>query len=140
MTALAIRPFEERDTEAVAALWRRVFPDAPPWNVPENDIRMKLGVQRELFLVGTLDGAIVATAMAGYDGHRGTVFYVAVTPEHRRRGFGRDVMREAEHRLRTLGCPKFNLQVRSTNRDVIAFYERLGFEIEDRVSMSKRLG
>jgi ribosomal protein S18 acetylase RimI-like enzyme len=135
-----VRPFEESDAEAVAALWRDVFPDAPPWNEPRRDIERKLAVQRELFLVACESERVVGTAMAGYDGHRGWVYYVAVRPSHRRRGIGAALMRSVEDALRERGCPKLNLQVRSSNLGVVEFYGRLGYAVEDRVSMSKRLG
>jgi ribosomal protein S18 acetylase RimI-like enzyme len=135
---LAIRPYAESDESQVIQLWRDVFPDNPPWNVPKADIERKLTAQRELFLVGDLDGQIVATVMAGFDGHRGWVHLVAVAPAHRKRGLGR-MMIEAENRLRDVGCTKLNLQVRATNQGVITFYEKLGYCVEERVSMGKRL-
>ncbi len=138
-TAMEIRPYLESDEAAVASLWREVFPDSPSWNHPETAIRRKLAVQRELFLVATDGSALVGTAMAGYDGHRGWVHYVAVSPKHRRQGIGAALMRSAEERLTGLGCPKLNLQVRASNDDVIAFYRKLGYQVEDRVSMGKCL-
>jgi ribosomal protein S18 acetylase RimI-like enzyme len=123
----------------VAALWREVFPDAPPHNVPEEDIRRKLAVQQELFFVAEEGGEVVGTALAGYDGHRGWVYYVAVEPSRRRRGVGAALMARVEEGLRALGCPKLNLQVRSSNRQAVAFYERLGYAVEERVSMGKLL-
>jgi ribosomal protein S18 acetylase RimI-like enzyme len=116
-----------------------VFPDNPPWNEPKADIHRKLGVQRELFLVGDLGGRVVATVMAGFDGHRGWVHLVAVAPDCRQHGFGRVMMLEAERRLRQIGCTKINLQVRASNRGVVSFYEKLGYAVEERVSMGKRL-
>ncbi len=136
---ISIRPYAESDQSAVAALWREVFPGAPAWNYPETDIQRKLAVQRELFLVAVLDGELVGTAMAGYDGHRGWVYYVAVDPRHRRQGIGSMLMQEVEARLARLGCPKLNLQVRADNHQVVAFYQKLGYEVEERVSMGKRL-
>ena len=137
---IQIRPYSEADESAVARLWREVFPDAPSWNHPETDIRRKLAVQRDLFLVATLGSQIVGTAMAGYDGHRGWVYYVAVSPERRRQGIGTSLMREVEDRLVRMGCSKLNLQVRASNQEVIAFYENLGYHVEERVSMAKHLG
>ncbi|MBU0494260.1 MAG: GNAT family acetyltransferase [Chloroflexi bacterium] len=136
---IEIRAYLESDEAAVAALWREVFPGSPAWNHPETDIQRKLAVQRELFLVALLGSEIVGTAMAGYDGHRGWVYYAAVSPGHRRQGIGSALMRAVEHRLAAAGCPKLNLQVRATNRAVVAFYERLGYQVEERVSMGKRL-
>ena len=99
----------------------------------------KLGCQRELFLVGDFEGRIVATAMAGFDGHRGWVHLVAVSPDCQQQGFGRAMMNEAEERLRQIGCTKINLQVRASNQGVVSFYEKLGYRVEERVSMGKRL-
>ncbi|MFP3896879.1 MAG: GNAT family acetyltransferase [Anaerolineales bacterium] len=136
---MEIRPFLESDTHAVAALWRRVYPQAPACNVPEEDIRRKLAVQRELFLVAELNKKVVGTAMAGYDGHRGWIYYLVVSPEHRRRGIGTALMKRVEEELARLGCPKLNLQVRASNEEVVAFYEKLGYSVEKRISMGKRL-
>lgn len=137
---MEVRSYSESDEAAVAALWREVFPDAPAWNHPETDIRRKLAVQRELFLVATIEGQVVGTAMGGYDGHRGWVYYVVVSPQHRRQRIGTALMREVERRLARLGCSKVNLQVRASNHEVVAFYQRLGYAVEDRVSMGKHLG
>lgn len=136
---LVIRAFRETDERQVVALWREVFAGDPPWNEPAAVIRRKLGTQRDLFLVGELEGEVVATVMAGYDGFRGWVYHLAVAPARRRNGYGRAMMREAESRLRALGCPKVNLQIRATNTGAIAFYRAIGFDVEDRVSMGKRL-
>ncbi len=136
---LEIRPYIETDEANVAALWREVFPSAPAWNHPETDIRRKLTVQRELFLIATIDSQVVGTAMGGYDGHRGWVYYVAVSPRHRRQGIGTALMKAIEEKLTKMGSPKLNLQVRAEDREVVAFYESLGYRIEQRVSMGKLL-
>jgi ribosomal protein S18 acetylase RimI-like enzyme len=133
-----IRCFSPQDEPAVVALWERCGLTRP-WNNPHKDIRRKLQAQPDLFLVGVLDGAVVGTVMAGYEGHRGWINYLAVAPEHRLRGLGRELMAEAERRLRQCGCPKINLQVRAANQDVIAFYRQLGFAVEDVVNLGKRL-
>lgn len=96
-------------------------------------------MEPELFLVGTLGSEIVASAMVGYDGHRGWINYLAVAPERRRMGLGRAIMVRAEALLRARGCPKINLQVRSANVGVIEFYQRIGFAIDDVRSLGKRL-
>ena len=137
--AMEIRPYIEADQQAVAVLWRQVFPDSPPWNNPEMDIRRKLSVQRELFLVAILGAELVGTAMAGFDGHRGWVYYVAVSPGYRRQGIGRALMRQVEQGLTELGCSKLNLQVRASNAQAISFYRRLGYQVEERISMGKLL-
>ncbi len=102
-------------------------------------IRRKLRVQRDLFLVGVEAGRVVATAMAGFDGHRGWVYYMATARRARRRGFGSRLLAEVESRLRARGCTKLNLQVRGGNEEVAGFYERQGFAREDRLSFGKHL-
>jgi ribosomal protein S18 acetylase RimI-like enzyme len=135
---MLIRPFAPDDTEAVVALWERVGLTRP-WNDPRKDIARKLRVQRELFLVAVEGTRLVGTVMAGYDGHRGWVNYLAVDVDCRRRGLGRQLMSDAEAGLRSLGCPKINLQVRAENREALAFYERLGFTRDAVVTLGKRL-
>ena len=110
-----------------------------PWNDPHKDIRRKLAVRPDLFLVAEVDGAIVGTVMAGYDGHRGWINYLGVNPACRRRGIGRALMDEAERLLRAAGCPKINLQVRTANAEAIEFYRSIAFALDDVVSMGKRL-
>ena len=135
---LVVRPFQQADTDAVVDLWQRCGLTRP-WNNPYEDIAPKMDFQPELFFVGTLDGQIVTAVMAGYEGHRGWIQYLGVSPEVQRRGFGRQIMMEAERALRELGCVKINLQVRETNRAVIAFYEQLGFSDDHVMGMGKRL-
>ena len=135
---LTVREYRESDEEEVVALWQ-ACELVVPWNDPRKDISRKLTIQRDLFLVGTLGSRLVATVIAGYEGHRGWINYLAVDPEVRGRGYGRDLMSHAETRLKTLGCPKINLQVRSSNLGAIAFYERIGYSLDDVVSMGKRL-
>lgn len=136
--ALFIRPFQPSDESAVLALWNECEL-VRPQNDPRKDIQRKLQVNPELFLVGLHEDKIVASVMAGYEGHRGWINYLAVSPSQRRTGFGRAMMAAAEERLRALGCPKINLQVRTTNRDVIAFYQAIGFVTDEVVSLGKRL-
>ena len=138
MSVMEIRPFEDADEEAVVALWERCGL-LRPWNDPHKDIARKRLLQRELFLVGVEGGAIAGTVMAGYDGHRGWINYLAVDPARRRRGFGRALVERAEHRLSELGCPKVNLQVRRENREAMAFYESIGFREDAVASFGKRL-
>jgi ribosomal protein S18 acetylase RimI-like enzyme len=135
---MLIRPFQPGDEEAVVALWERCGLTRP-WNNPRKDIRRKMRVRPDQFLVGELEGRLAATAMVGYDGHRGWVYYLGVDPAHQKSGLGRLIMAEAERILREAGCPKINLQVRTSNTGVIEFYKRLGFTMDDVVSMGKRL-
>ncbi len=136
--ALQIRPYRLVDQLEVIRLWEACSLVVPQ-NDPAADIACKLQVQPELFLVGVMQAAIVATVMVGYDGHRGWINYLAVAPELRRCGIGRSMMAAAERELRKLGCPKINLQVRKTNVDVIAFYRRLGYSVDEVVGLGKRL-
>lgn len=110
-----------------------------PWNDPRHDIWLKMQVQPELFVVGLVDAQVIASVMAGYDGHRGWLNYVAVSPDYQQQGIGRQMVDHATEALRALGCPKINLQVRASNAGVIAFYQRLGFALDDVVSLGKRL-
>ena len=135
---MEIRPYRESDQDAVVALWRECGL-AKPWNDPVKDIRRKMGIQRDLFLVGSTDGRLVATVMVGFEGHRGWVNYLAVSADCRKQGLGRLLMDEAEARLRAIGCPKINLQIRRSNADVVAFYRSIGYSEDDVVSMGKRL-
>ena len=135
---MKIRPFERNDEAAVVALWQECGLTRP-WNDPHKDIARKLEVQPELFLVGELDGRVVASVMAGYDGHRGWVNYLAVEPKTRRLGLARKLMEHVERLLRERGCPKLNLQVRNTNAAALEFYRRIGYAQDDSVSLGKRL-
>jgi ribosomal protein S18 acetylase RimI-like enzyme len=135
---MKIREFVEIDEKKVIELWARCGL-LRPWNDPRKDIARKLRVQRELFMVGEIDGRLVAAVMAGYEGHRGWVNYLAVEPELQGQGLGREMMAEVERRLTELGCPKVNLQIRRGNTAVAAFYARLGYAEDEVVSMGKRL-
>lgn len=133
-----IRAYEEADQDQVVALWHACGLTRP-WNDPYKDIARKLTVQRELFLVGVVEGAVAATAMAGFDGHRGWVNYLAVAPALQGRGHGAALMKAVEERFLQAGCPKVNLLVRSTNTAVLAFYRRLGYVQDEAIPLGKRL-
>ena len=136
---LVVRPFRPADRQQLEALWSRVFPDDPSWNAPAPMVETKLKVQPELLLVGVLDATVVGAVIAGFDGVRGWLHHLAVTPKYRRGGFATQLVREAEARLLTLGCSKVNLQIRAANREAVAFYEALGYLVEERLSMGRRL-
>lgn len=133
-----IRAYRPSDEAAVIGLWEECGL-VRAWNDPRKDIARKLAVQPELFLVGTYEDRIVASAMAGYDGHRGWVYYFAVSTQHRKRSFGRMLMREVERLLLERGCPKVNLQVRSANAGTVDFYRKLGYAQDEAVSLGRRL-
>jgi ribosomal protein S18 acetylase RimI-like enzyme len=135
---LDIRPYQVRDQKAVVDLWKNcglVVAHNDPWR----DIERKCRVSPEWFLVGVWDGSLVATCMAGYEGHRGWINYLAVSPDFQRKGIATQLMQRAEALLIKAGCPKINLQIRETNQAVIAFYRRLGFRNEQVISMGKLL-
>jgi ribosomal protein S18 acetylase RimI-like enzyme len=135
---MQIRSFERADEAAVVALWEECRLTRP-WNDPHKDIARKLAVQPELFVVGVIDGTLMATVMAGYEGHRGWVNYLAVAPAFRGRGFARALMQHVEKLLLRRGCPKVSLLVRASNPEAVAFYRHLGYVQEEAVSLGKRL-
>jgi ribosomal protein S18 acetylase RimI-like enzyme len=134
-----IRVFEGRDMEAVVALLRAVFPNPAPHNEPRASIGRKLGVDRELLLVGHAGGRLVATAMGGWDGHRGWLYQVAVAHDARGCGYGRGIVEAVEDRLRAHGCGKLNLQVLASNEIAVGFWRKLGYRVEERISLGKLL-
>jgi ribosomal protein S18 acetylase RimI-like enzyme len=143
--SVTIRVFNESDTEAVIALWLQAFPEyndaSRPHRNPRLSIANKLGTQPELFFVATRDedGALVGTVMAGYDGHRGWLYSLAVDSDARRLGIGTRLVRHAESALAAIGCLKLNLQVLTEKPDVLSFYDRLGYRADAVVSLGKRL-
>ncbi len=135
---LEIRQFCDGDESVVIRLWQDCKL-VVPWNDPQKDIQRKLDAGADLFLVGEYDSLLVASVMGGYDGHRGWVYYLAVAPMFRNRGFARAMMVEMENRLVAQGCPKINLLVRNTNAEVMELYRSLGYSIDQTVSLGKRL-
>ncbi len=133
-----IRMFTASDTDAVIQLWQDCGLTRP-WNDPALDIERKLKVGADTFLVGIKDEQLVATLMGGYDGHRAWVNYLAVSPDYRGAGLGRLIMEFFEARMLERGCPKINLQIRRGNQEVIDFYNAIGYNEDDAVSMGKRL-
>jgi ribosomal protein S18 acetylase RimI-like enzyme len=132
------RPFDKSDQPAVIDLWKDCGL-VVPWNDPVKDIERKLKVDPDLFLVGELDGEIVASVMGGYDGHRGWINYLAVSPRHQRKGYGRLIMEAVELAIAQKGCPKINLQIRGSNTDIASFYQSIGYDIENVIGLGKRL-
>ncbi len=135
---MKIRPYTPADRDALVKLWR----DCQllvPHNDPDRDIERKLKVNPEWFVVGLKDSELIASCMIGYDGHRGWINYLAVSPTWQRQGFARQLMQFAEERLKEAGCPKINLQIRSENQAVRNFYQKLGYATDPVISMGKRL-
>ncbi len=135
---MMIRPYAAADEHAVVALWQ-ACDLTRAWNDPHKDIARKLTTQPNWFLVGVNDGQLMASAMFGYDGHRGWVNYLAVSPDHQRSGHARAMMSAGEAILTAAGCPKLNLQVRTSNTSVLDFYRHLGYGRDDVVGLGKRL-
>lgn len=133
-----IRPYQESDEDTVIALWSECGLTRP-WNDPRRDIARKMTEQPELFLVVVDQQEVVATAMIGFDGHRGWVYYLAVAASHRHQSIGRKLMSQAEYLLTERGCPKISLMVRSSNASVIEFYRKLGYVQDDVVTLGRRL-
>ena len=133
-----VRPYQEDDRQAIITLWS-ICGLVVPQNDPHRDIDRKVENDPENFLIGTVSGKLAASCMVGYDGHRGWINYLAIHPNHQRHGFATQIMTEAERILQNAGCPKINLQVRSTNANVISFYKSLGFTDDHVVSLGKRL-
>lgn len=134
-----IRPFKLEDKNSVVELWK-ICRLTRPWNNPEKDIERKLNVQSELFLVLEIQGSIIGSVMAAYDGHRGVINYLAVHPGYQKKGYGKILMTHVEQELLNKGCPKINLLVRSDNLNVKRFYKGLHYDEQDDVKVfGKRL-
>ena len=135
---MIIRPYADADQAQIVALWQ-ICELTRPWNDPVKDIARKQQVRPEWFLVGELDGQVIASVMFGYEGHRGWMNYLAVAPEHQSKGYAQALIAKGEALLLAAGCPKISLQVRSSNAKVIAFYQSLGYAQDDAISLGKRL-
>jgi ribosomal protein S18 acetylase RimI-like enzyme len=138
LTDFHIRQYSPEDQKAVIELWQKCNLTRP-WNNPRLDIEHKLKVNPELFLVGLAENRVIATAMGGYEGHRGWVNYLAVDPEYQRKGLGQQIMKATEDKLLAIGCPKINLQIRMDNLSAVAFYKSIGYKTDDVISMGKRV-
>ncbi len=135
---MEIRIYKQDDFEDVVTLWERCDL-LRPWNDPETDIERKQNNDPELFLVAEVGGEVVGTIMGGYDGHRGSAYYLGVHPDYRGRGIANALISRLEKKLIARGCPKLQLLVRDDNDAVIGMYEKLGYEIQNTVCIGKRL-
>ena len=138
MSKTTFRKFKKNDTKAIIELWKQCKLIVP-WNDPYKDINRKLSIKDNLFIIGEFNKNIIASAMAGYDGHRGYIYYLAVLPEYQKKGIGSSLLSIVEKKLLQLGCPKINLFVRNTNIRVKAFYRINDYEIQDSQIYGKRL-
>lgn len=138
MSELSIRNYQTGDETALIALWRDCGL-VVPWNNPAADIARKCADSPELFFVGESGGRLVASCMAGYDGHRGWIYYLAISPDMQRRGLASKIVAHAEAALAAIGCPKIDLMVRDSNHSVQAFYRSIGYGEDPVTVLSKRL-
>ncbi|QTD35701.1 GNAT family acetyltransferase [Pseudomonas fluorescens] len=129
----------EHHRSCVVELWETVFGYETAHNTPSLAIDKKLAAADGLFFVALSGNEVVGTVLAGYDGHRGWLYSVAVHPSHRRKGIGMNLVCHAEEALTARGCMKINLQIVSSNESVKAFYESLGYSTEPRISMGKKI-
>jgi ribosomal protein S18 acetylase RimI-like enzyme len=136
--SFSIDRYQVDDETAMIELWRECGL-VVPWNNPLADIARKMADSPELFFTGRIDGKLVASCMAGYDGHRGWIYYLAVTRPQQRKGLAAQLVAHVEARMCELGCPKLELMVRDTNSEVIAFYQAIGFNLDPVRVLSKRL-
>ena len=135
-----IGPYRDRQHRAqVIELWQQAFGYDTAHNLPSLAIDKKLAVNDGLFFVATDNKAVIGTILAGYDGHRGWLYSVAVHTDYRRHGLGSSLVRYAEQALTALGCMKINLQITGGNDVVVGFYEALGYGVEPRISMGKKI-
>ena len=139
MSLLKIEAFKPDDFDGVSNLWRECLPAKDPWNETKSTVWRQQCQQPHGFFVGRVANTIVATCIAGYDGIRGWLYRLAVSPSHRGHGFGRQIVEHAEQYLSRLGCPKVNLQVRSGNEAAVQFYESIGYFQQNHFSMAKLL-
>jgi ribosomal protein S18 acetylase RimI-like enzyme len=134
---LIIGDLREDEIDAAVDLWRAANLTRP-WNDPHADARLAMAGTTSTILAGRLDGRLVATVMVGADGHRGWVYYLAVSPDCRGRRFGEAMMRAAEQWIIARGMPKLQLMVRTDNAGVIRFYEAIGYVQEEVAVLSRR--
>ena len=137
-TGYEIIEFEERYREGVVGLWK-ICDLTRPWNDPNKDIDRILSDQTGKLFILRKHNKVLGSVMVGYDGHRGSVYYLSVHPDYQKKNLGRMLMKHSEDYLLTLGCPKLNLMVRTSNIPVIEFYCRLGYEKDEVVVLGKRL-
>ena len=139
MVMINIRKYKQYDKDSIITLWKEVFNPKQSHNDPELVINMKTKHNDNLFFVAEENKQIIGTIMAGFDGHRGWIYSLAVLPKYRRKGIGTSLVNKALNALINLGCIKVNLQIYSDNQSIVDFYKKIGFSIEDRISMGKRI-
>ena len=138
MNKYNITIFEDKHRTQVIDLWEKCNL-IKSWNDPNKDIDRKLKVNDNLFLIVEFNEIIIGSAMGGYDGHRGSLYYLAVDPKHQRKRVGKMLMKEIEKRLIEVGCPKINIFIRNSNIEVKEFYQSIDYEEQNCLVYGKRL-
>ena len=136
---MKIRKYHKKDRQQIIDLWKNTFPIYSPHNDPEQSLKRKISYDKNFFFVADDNNKIIGTVMGCYDGHRGWIYSLAVKKDYRNRGIGKLLMERVENELKKYNCPKVNLQVHGENKGVVGFYKKIGYAIEDRVSMGKKL-
>ena len=126
-------------TEGTIQLWQGVFGYTDARNDPQLAIDKKVAVNDDLFFVALENDRVIGTIMAGYDGHRGWLYSLAVSPDFRKQGTGTHLVQQAEQALIKLGCHKINLQTLESNQEVLQFYQKCGYQVEPRINMGKTI-
>ena len=133
-----IRTAKLQDTPAIVALWKETNL-LVPWNNPEEDIKRAFSTPTSTILVAEIENKLIGTILAGYDGHRGWIYYLAVKPEYQKHGYGRRLVEAAEDWLKSQGAPKIHLLIRKDNSQVQSFYHSIGYETSDVLMMKKTI-
>ena len=138
MMIFRIIPYNSQYQKALVDLWKKCGLIVPS-NDPVEDIKKKLEFQPQLLLIALVDERLIGSVMIGYEGHRGWLNYLAISPEHQRKGYGRKLVQKAISKLKEFGCLKVNVQVRKTNISAVGFYRHLGFKDDNVISLGLRL-
>ena len=136
--AIQISYYQEQDRQQLLELWASIFDETGAYNKPQYMLDSKLAIDNNIY-VARQSEEVVGVILAGYDGHRGWLYSLAVSRYFQRKGVGKSLVEFALEKLMNMGCVKVNLQVREENKEVVSFYRSLGFTIEDRVSMGRIL-
>ena len=136
---MEIRPFTKSDEPEVHALWNSVFPDETTFSDPDHPMQKNLHIHRHLFLVARSDSQLVGVIVGSYDGHHGWMHYLAVWPQYRRMGVATQLTKALEAELIHLGCDSLKLQVNAEHKDILDFYNNMGYDLTKTVSLEKKL-
>ncbi len=136
---MQIREYKDNDKQQIIDLWKSIFQGTLPHHDAKTSIKNKTEYDKKLFYVAEESDKVIGTIMGGYDGHRGWIYSLAVHEFCRKQGIGMQLIKKVEEQLKKLNCMKVNLQVTESNKSAIEFYNKCGFDIEQRISMGKKL-